>query len=144
MGCFEKESMNAGNNGDATHGVKKIGSDAPNTIPVVEERVDSRDSEAQQMPSSTPATGDGNLSEFCERSDARPGQQAPWIWLLVVLLLLIFLLFLPLLLSVAEGELFGTRKVEEVFERVGLHDELDEIYRRVHDFLQQISGKGPW
>ena len=39
--------------------------------------------------------------------------------------------FMPLLMALCEGTLFQTRHVEEICERVGIHDELGSLYRAV-------------
>ncbi len=45
--------------------------------------------------------------------------------------------FLPLLFSIIESFVFGTRKVEEFFERLGIHDELGDFYNFVgHLFVR--------
>jgi len=48
------------------------------------------------------------------------------------------LVFLPLLLALIEHTLFGSRHVEEFFQEIGLHDELDAIYDPVVDFLRSL------
>jgi hypothetical protein len=42
----------------------------------------------------------------------------------------IVLPFLPLLCAVVEGALFGTRRVEDFFSWIGLHDELSWLYEK--------------
>jgi hypothetical protein len=39
--------------------------------------------------------------------------------------------FMPLLVALCEETLFQTRHVEELCERVGIHDELGSLYRAV-------------
>lgn len=45
--------------------------------------------------------------------------------------------FLPLIFSVVEHFAFGTRKVEETFEHLGIHDELGDFY----NFVGSLFGR---
>ncbi|MGZ9262405.1 MAG: hypothetical protein ACXW6V_23300 [Candidatus Binatia bacterium] len=55
---------------------------------------------------------------------------------LFAVLALIALPFLPLLMSLCEGMVFGTRPVEAFCERIGIHDELGSLYQAVFDWFQ--------
>ena len=70
-------------------------------------------------------------------SDGRKRSAGP---VLAVLLLLALPLsvFLPLVLALIEYALFGSHHVEQFFREIGLHDELDEIYDPVIDFIRSL------
>jgi len=46
-------------------------------------------------------------------------------------IILVILLFLPLVLSFVEFELFHTHKVEDFFRQIGLFDALAKLYRPI-------------
>ena len=57
----------------------------------------------------------------------------------VLLLLAVPLaVFLPLLLALIESLLFGSHHVEQFFQEIGLHDELDAIYDPIVTFLRNL------
>jgi hypothetical protein len=51
--------------------------------------------------------------------------------IVTAVIIVLMLPFLPLLCAVVEHTVFGTRHVEDFFERVGLHDKLGELYHFV-------------
>ena len=70
-------------------------------------------------------------------SDGKKRSAGP---VLAVLLLLAVPLavFLPLLLALIESLLFGSHHVEQFFQEIGLHDELDAIYDPIVTFLRNL------
>jgi len=73
-----------------------------------------------------------SADETSERS-SRFGMAA--VVLLLVVVGLPLLLFLPLILALAENFLFGTNEVEGLCRDVGIHDELGKIYGPLIDFF---------
>ena len=57
--------------------------------------------------------------------------------ILCAVIALILLIFLPLLLSLAEYEIFGTHKVEDFFKQIGLSDALTKIYLPIINLFQR-------
>ena len=57
-----------------------------------------------------------------------------------VIVIAIEIVFLPLVLSSLEAFLFHTHYVEEMFKRIGLHDELGSIYSTIIRYFAQIFG----
>lgn len=49
---------------------------------------------------------------------------------------LIALPFVPLLLAGIEGLTFGTRRVEDFCEQIGIHDELSALYQTVFEIFK--------
>lgn len=73
-----------------------------------------------------------SADETSERS-SRSGMAV--VILLLVVVGLPLLLFLPLILSLAEMQLFGTRTVYGFFESLGIADDLGKIYEPVAEFF---------
>lgn len=54
---------------------------------------------------------------------------------LLIVFAVLMLPFMPLLMALCEGTLFGTRRVEEFCERIGIHDELSTLYEAVFNLF---------
>jgi hypothetical protein len=59
-------------------------------------------------------------------------------WFVAIPLVAVALLFMPLLLAIAEGLTLGSEHVEDFFRTIGLHDELGEIYESVFDLFSSL------
>jgi len=64
-------------------------------------------------------------------SDDDHAPQRSFVPITLGLLALVILPFVPLLLSLVEGSLFGTHQVEEFCRKLGLHASLGRLYEAV-------------
>jgi hypothetical protein len=55
---------------------------------------------------------------------------------LFIVFAVVALPFVPLLMALCEGALFHTRRVEDLCERIGIHDELGTLYQAVFELFQ--------
>jgi hypothetical protein len=95
-------------------------------------------------PSKVPSSSlSRRFSDDGQLSEVPSGSLLPWGWLIGTPLVLLLLVFLPLGLAIVEGIILKTRRVEEFFERIGLHDELSAIYGPVARLFAELTGISP-
>ncbi|HZN36139.1 MAG TPA: hypothetical protein VFB80_20050 [Pirellulaceae bacterium] len=70
------------------------------------------------------------MSEGESSAEGR-GYAAAVVLALMGVVSLLALPFVPLLLALIEGMTFGTRRVEDFCEQVGIHDELTALYQTI-------------
>lgn len=83
------------------------------------------------------------FSDDGRESDGSSGIRFPWGWLVGTPLVLFLLLFLPFGLALVEGMVLKTRRVEDFFMWIGLHDELSAIYGPVANLFTTLTGIHP-
>jgi hypothetical protein len=71
-----------------------------------------------------------------DEPDSKRHRSGPGI-LVAAAIAAVLLPFLPLLIAVVEHATFGSRHVEDFFQRVGLHDLLGRLY----EFLFRLFGR---
>jgi hypothetical protein len=94
-------------------------------------------------PATNPTPTTRRFSDGGEIADAPPNGRIPWGMLVGLPMALIGMVFAPLVASLVEGMLFKTRRVEEFFEHVGLHDALSAIYSPVAMWFFSLTGMRP-